>query len=119
MTQIQIRTDNDITMARNVLRKRLAAQTWTPPFRARSAATLTSLGEAILNGKAGGTLMMILVNRSNVRGLELRCSMRCLPDPQSLEALKGQLATIVDDFIFTQDSQHTYITAKLWQNREA
>ena len=115
MHGIPIRSALDTAAARNVLRRLIAAPRYTPTFRARAAATLTALVEFVLSVPANGLLDLIAINRDDVKGIELRCSVMSADELQLLsDILAKQVSDVSDEIEFFRGSDRLLIVARVW-----
>jgi hypothetical protein len=119
MSGLPIRSTIDITIARTVLRKRLAGQSWTPVFKAQVAAALTTIGEIFIMEHVSGTVNISTTTRGLMRGVELRSTLTYL---QTLEdamgEIKTKLAPITDEIELSHQDKLFSVIVRIWQKNQ-
>jgi hypothetical protein len=119
MSGLPIRSAIDITVARTVLRKRLAGQSWTPVFKAQVAAALTTIGEISIMEHAGGMVNISTTTRGPNRGVELRGTLnysQTLED--TMAEIKAKLATITDEIELHHQGKLFSVIVRIWQKNQ-
>ncbi len=119
MPSIQVRNVSDIALARNFLRKRITGPKWSPKFRARAVATMTTLAESILNAQPSGILEVSVLTRQGKTGVALGCDLKIAAGDQKLiEQTKNRLARVADDLDTSTAGGSLHIVAYLWASKE-
>jgi hypothetical protein len=114
MTGLPIRTKVDLTVARNVLRRRISTERYTPTFRARAAAVLTALSELIFATNAPGNLDIRTVSQPDKKGIKFITTfaggdLQVIRD-QCSEEIKG----VADEVEWSSGADRNSVVASVW-----
>lgn len=113
-TTIPIQGTFDIAKGRNSLRTHVAAQQWPPTFGARAAASLTALGELILQaGKNSLVIVRInIIEDGSSAGVQFECSFpRPTGDLAPFEDAQNRLGRASDQLSIQEIGGNIQVTA--------
>ncbi|MBN1285154.1 MAG: hypothetical protein JXB47_07140 [Anaerolineae bacterium] len=112
---IQINDDFDVSLARNVLRRKVAEQNLKPTFRARAAATLTAMGRLLLAAETQGSIHIAMADRSGMPGIKLECRF-AWPDNRYLwlDEARTRLSRVSDELEISDTEEGPCITVWVW-----
>jgi len=97
MLSMTIQNPEDITVARNQLRKYILAERWSPTICAHATVVLAVVGELILTSDTTGTIEAGIVQRQGKQGIELRGKIAVKDlGTDALDLIHHQLRRVVD-----------------------
>jgi hypothetical protein len=108
MATIVINSVTDLASARNLLRKEILDQNWSPQLCVRAVAALTSLGELILRAHITGTVETEIAAQKN-KGVWLRSSIS-KDAATEFNATRSQLERAVDTIEVEDKDNQLHIT---------
>jgi hypothetical protein len=113
MAGISIRSRVDLTVARNVLRKRIAGDKYNPTFRARAAAVLTAMAEVVFASNAPGNLDMRMLSQGEKKGIEFHLSLTGGNLEDYYQQFETETSSIVDEVELSSTAQYSRVMARV------
>jgi hypothetical protein len=114
MTGLPIRTKVDLTVARNVLRRRISGERYTPTFRARAAAVLTAMSELIFATNMQGSLDIRLVSQPDKKGIKFITTFVGNDLQAHCDKCAEEIKGIADEVEWSLATAHKTVVANVW-----
>lgn len=112
---IQISDNFDVSLARNVLRRKVAEQNLKPTFRARAAAALTAMGQLLISANTQGRISIEVTEQNTTPGIKLSCHF-AWPDNRYLwlDEARTRLSRVSDELEISDTAEGPCIVLWVW-----
>ena len=115
MSTMTIRNTGDVERSRNIVRRLIMGQKWSPTICARAIATLTTLAELMLESPEGGELDVSVAPHYANRGVEFQCDVALSGIQEGeLDEARDQLEQVVSELHMQQQTNCVRIVARVW-----